>query len=117
MDWSDEQQLRFDDLREHDLAGTLTDAERYELAMLMTVLTEAADEALLPAITKLQREQEVLELRLQQRQSGNEELAKLLHQQERLTAESRQWLRDFDRRHAYIHKTYTQLTGEVLVGA
>jgi hypothetical protein len=85
--------------------------------MLTAILTEAADEALLPAITRLQREQEVLEVRLQQQQSGNEELAKLLHQQERLTAESRRWLRDFDRRHAYIHKTYTQLTGEVLVAA
>lgn len=117
MDWTDEQQSRFDNLREHDLSGSLTGEERQELDMLTTVLTEAADEALLPAITRLQREQETLEVRLQQRQSGNEELAKLLHQQERLTAESRRWLRDFDRRHAYIHKTYTQLTGEALVAA
>ncbi|MCP4424321.1 MAG: hypothetical protein GY803_07520 [Chloroflexi bacterium] len=117
MDWNDEQQSRFDDLRQRELAGTLDNAERQELDVLMTMLTEAADEALLPAVAKLQREQEILELRLRQRQDDNEELAKLLHQQEKLTAESRQWLHDFDRRHAYIHKTYTQLTGEVLTAS
>lgn len=114
MDWNDKQQSRFDDLRQHELAGTLNSAEQQELAVLRASLTEVADEALLPAIAKLQHEQEILESRLQQRQYENEELAKLLHQQEKLTAESRQWLRDFDRRHAHIHKTYTQLTGEVL---
>ena len=114
MDWNDEQQSRFDDLRQRELAGTLNSADRQELAALTAILTEAADEALLPAIAKLQHEQEILESRLQQRQYENEELAKLLHQQEKLTTESRQWLRDFDRRHAHIHKTYTQLTGEVL---
>jgi predicted nuclease with TOPRIM domain len=75
---------------------------------------QAADDALLPAITRLQQEQVELEARLHQRQHENEELAKLLHQQEQLTAESRQWLRDFDRRHAQIRETYTRLTGEVL---
>lgn len=117
MDWNDEQQSRFDDLREHELAGTLNSAERQELDTLTALLIDAADDALLPAITKLQHEQDVLNLRLQQRQHDNEELAKLLHQQEKLTTESREWLRDFDRRHASIHKAYTQLTGEVLVAA
>lgn len=117
MNWTDEQQSRFDDLREYELAGTLNDVDWQELDALTTLLTEAADEALLPALTRLQHDQEDLESRLQQRQYDNEELAKLLHQQEKLTAESRQWLRDFDRRHAYIHKAYTRLTGEVLVAA
>jgi predicted nuclease with TOPRIM domain len=83
----------------------------------MAMLTQAADEDLLPALTRLQREQTALETRLRQRQQENEELAKLLHQQEQLTAESRQWLRDFDRRHTLIREAYTRLTGEALTSA
>lgn len=114
MSWSDEKQARFDELRERELAGMLNTAEQQELQALTAVLTQVADDALLPAIAKLQREQTMLEARLQQRQHENEELAKLLYQQEQLTAESRQWLRDFDRRHAQIRETYTRLTGEML---
>lgn len=114
MNWSNEKQARFDDLRQRELAGTLSAADQQELESLTAMLTQAADEALLPAIERLQRELMELETRLQQRQYENEELAKLLHQQEQLTAESRQWLRDFDRRHAQIRESYTRLTGEVL---
>ena len=89
MDWTDEQQSRFDNLCEHELVGILTGVEQQELDMLMAVLIEAADEALLPAITRLQHEQGVLELRLQQRQCGNEELVKRLHQQVKMMAELR----------------------------
>ena len=114
MNWSDEKQARFDDLRQRELAGTLSAAEQQELEALTAMLTQAADDSLLPAITRLQREQAELEARLQQRQHENEELAKLLHQQEQLAADSRQWLRDFDRRQAQIRETYTRLTGEIL---
>lgn len=114
MNWSDEQQVRFDELRQQELAGTLNEAEIEELEALTALLTQEADEALLSPIDRLRNEQTVLETRLQQRQQENEELAKLMQQQEQLTAESRQWLRDFDRRHAQIRKTYTRLTGEVL---
>lgn len=114
MNWSDEKQERLDALRQRELAGTLSAVEQQELDTLTATLTQAADDALLPAISRLQREQAELEARLQQRQFENEELARLLHQQEQLTAESRQWLRDFDRRQAQIRETYTRLTGEVL---
>lgn len=114
MNWSDKQQARFDELRQQELAGTLNGAEIEELEALTALLTQEADDALLLAIDRLRNEQTVVETRLQQRQQENEELAKLMQQQEQLTAESRQWLRDFDRRHAQIRKTYTRLTGEVL---
>jgi hypothetical protein len=114
MNWSDEKQSRFDDLRQRELAGTLSAADRQELDALTALLTQAADISLLPAITRVQHEQAELEARLLKQQHENEELAMLLHQQEQLTAESRQWLRDFDRRHTQIRETYTRLTGEVL---
>lgn len=100
MNWSDEQQVRFDELSQQELAGTLNEAEIEELEALTALLTQEADDALLSAIDRLRNEQIVLETRLQQRQQENEELAKVMQQQEQLTAESRQWLRDFDRRRA-----------------
>jgi predicted nuclease with TOPRIM domain len=117
MHWSDKEQARFDELRQRELAGTLSTFEKQELDSLVAALTQAADEVLLPAVARLEHEISELETRLQDRQHENEELAKLLHQQEQLTAESRQWLRDFDRRHAQIRETYTRLTGEVLPSA
>ena len=114
MNWSDKQQARFDALREREKVGTITDSEKKELETLLATLTQAADEALVPAITNLQREQAKLEAMLSQQQQENEELAKLLHQQEQLISESHQWLRQFDTRQAQIRKRYTQLTGETL---
>jgi hypothetical protein len=80
MNWSDEKQDRFDALRQRELAGTLTTAERQELDTITATLRKAADDALLPAIARIEREQVELEARLQQRQHENEELAKLLNQ-------------------------------------
>lgn len=114
MSWTDEKQARFDKLRQRETAGTLTAPEQEELQSLMATLTKAADDALIPAIARLQKEQAELEAKLQQRQLENEALAQLLHQQEQLTTESRQWLRDFDRRQAQIREQYTRLTGEAL---
>ena len=114
MDWNDQQQSRFDELREQEMVGALTNAEQTELDGMMAVLIEEADEALVSAIGRLQQEQAELEAKLQKRQFENEELAKLLLQQEQLAAESRQWLVDFDRRHAQIRETYIRLTGELL---
>ena len=114
MDWNDEQQARFDDLRRRELAGTLTADEQAELAEIMAILE--ADEAryLGPVIARMKMEQATMQERLQKLQSDNEELAKLLHQQEQLALEARRWLSDFRQRHEHIRETYTQLTGEVL---
>lgn len=79
MNWSDEKQARFDELRQHELAGTLNEAELEELEALTVLLTQEADDALLPAIARLQCKQGQLEYQLQQRQDENEELAKRLH--------------------------------------
>ena len=114
MNWTSEKQARFDELRQRETIGSLTRLEQQELDSLMAALTQAADDALLPSIAKLQRANAELEARLQQRQYENEELAQLLHQQDQLTSESKQWLRDFDHRQAQIRERYTLLTGDTL---
>jgi cell division septum initiation protein DivIVA len=117
MNWSEEQQSRFDELRRRELAGALTAAEQVELDTLMKKLTETADAALSPAVTRLAQEQTTLQGKLQRHQEENEELAKLLHQQEQLINELRRWLADFDKRQRQIAQAYTRLTGDPLNAA
>ena len=50
MNWNNEQQARFDELRQQELAGTLNEAEIEELEDLTALLTQEADDALLSAI-------------------------------------------------------------------
>jgi len=114
MDWNDEIQERFDTLRERELAGALTNAEKQELLAFMNQLTQEADAALSGSIDQLDKTQIALEQQLQQRQQENEALALLLNQQQQLKTELRQWLVEFDQRQARIRETYTRLTGDVL---
>jgi hypothetical protein len=114
VDWNEKQQVRFDELRQRKVTGALTPSEQSELEAMVARLTQAADEALSPAIARLQIEQAELQERLQRQQHENQELAKLLHQQEQLVVETQRWLADFDRRHTQIREAYTRLTGDVL---
>jgi hypothetical protein len=114
MNWNDKTQARFDELRQRELAGSLTAAEQTELAELTDWLTKTADAALETAVARLEQEQSILQERLQRRQDENEELARLLRQQEQLVAESRRWLADFEKRHRQISQAYTRLTGDAL---
>ncbi|MBI3913912.1 MAG: hypothetical protein HY327_06970 [Chloroflexi bacterium] len=115
MNWNVEMQSRFDQLRAAELAGRLTPREESELTKLVAILE--ADEAhhLAPAITQMRAEQTALREQLHALQSENEELAKLLSQQEQLVADARRWLTQFQQRHLLILQAYTRLTGEVLV--
>lgn len=117
MDWNEEKQTRFDKLRQRQLTGTLTVDEQTELAEMAAMLEQEEARYLEPAIASLELEQAVTRERLQKLQADNEELAKLLHQQEQLAVEARRWLADFQQRHENIQAIYTQLTGEVLTVA
>ena len=68
MDWDEKQQARFDELRQRELTRSLTPAEQSELDTLIARLTQVADEALSPAVARLQVEQAELQERLQRRQ-------------------------------------------------
>lgn len=117
MDWNEEKQTRFDKLRQRQLTGTLTVDEQTELAEIVAMLEQEEARYLEPAIARLELEQVATRERLQKLQADNEEMAKLLHQQEQLAVEARRWLADFQQRHENIQAIYTQLTGEVLTVA
>jgi hypothetical protein len=86
MDWNNEQQKRFDDLRRRELVGMLTADEQAKLAEMTTLLEEEEAQYLGPAVARMELEQAVMQQNLQKLQADNEELAKLLHQQEQLEA-------------------------------
>lgn len=84
VDWNNEKQAWFDELRQRALIGTFTVDEQTELAEMVALIEQEEARYLSPAITRMTREQTALREHLQQLQADNEELAKLLHQQEQL---------------------------------
>ena len=114
MDWTTEQQTRFDALRTRELAGTLTDQEQLELDEFVAQLEAEEERYLAPAIAQMRAEQVALRTQLESLQTENEALGRLLAQQEQLAADTRHWLVQFEQRHLQIKQTYTRLTGSVL---
>ena len=53
MSWTKENQARLDHLRDRELAGTLTEPERVELAALMAEIEAGEVQALAPAMNRL----------------------------------------------------------------
>jgi len=109
MEWTEETQQRFDELRQRELAGPLGDVEQGELARLYAALE--ADEAryLGPTIERMGRAQQAADTELAARQTRNEELATLVQQQEQLIAEARAWLAQFERRRLLLQERYARL--------
>ena len=115
MNWTAEMQTRLDQLRASELGGTLTAEEEAELAKLVAMLEAEEAQRFAPAFTRLRAEQEALRERLRVLQTDNEELAKLLHQQEQLVADTQRWLAQFEQRHLLIQQAYAKITGEALI--
>lgn len=113
MTWDQSMQTRLDQLRLLELKGTLTDEERTELAKLVAALESDQVRYLAPAIERMCAEQEVLQRRLSNLQTENEELARLLNQQEQLVADARRWLAQFEQRHRQIQQAYARLSGQL----
>jgi hypothetical protein len=114
MNWNAQMQARFDQLRASELAGALTAEEEAELAKLVAMLESEEAQRLAPTFARVRTEQAVLQEKLKTLQTGNEELAKLLHQQEQLVADAQRWLAQFEQRHFLIQQAYTKITGEAL---
>lgn len=115
MNWNAEMQSRFDQLRASELAGTLTAEEEAELTKLIESLEAEEARQLAPVLTRRSAEQTALREKLLALQADNEDLAKLLHQQEQLVADTRRWLTQFEQRHLLIQQTYTRITGDTLL--
>lgn len=111
MSWMMDDQARLDLLRNKELAGTLTEPERVELATLMARVEAEEAQTLAPAMNELRAEVGQLAHELDIVQSDNEELARLLAQQQALAADTRHFLADFEQRRTSILDALARLVG------
>ena len=111
MSWTKDSQARLDRLRNKELAGTLTAPERGELEALMAQIEAEEAQALAPAMGRLRAEVGELEQELSALQSTNEELARLLAQQQALAADGRRFLAEFEQRRASILDALARFAG------
>ncbi|MEZ4299759.1 MAG: hypothetical protein R3B70_32720 [Polyangiaceae bacterium] len=114
MSWTTEDQARLNELRAKELAGSLTNAESGELAALMARVEAEEASVLAPAMERLRAEVSHLEGAVAHLQSDNEELARLLAQQQSLAADARHFLADLDRRRASIWDALARLGADPL---
>jgi hypothetical protein len=114
MKWTEEVQLRFNELRQKELAGTLNANEKDELATLFTVIDADEKRYLAGAIARMREEVALKQAQAEKLQQDNVALARIISQQEQLIADARRWLAEFEHRHKMIRQSYTQLTGEVV---
>lgn len=114
MDWNEEQQRRFDELRHREMIGPLDDAEQRELDSLRAQLEAAEAHDLQAALDQMQQAQEAGEAYLNEIQTRNEALATLVQQHEQLLSEAKAWLATFEQRRLVLQERYTNLTGEAL---
>ncbi len=102
MNWTKDNQTRLDGLRQKELAGTLAAPEQVELASLMAQVEADEARSLAPAMHRLRTEVGELEHEIGVVQGENEELARLLAQQEALAADARRFLAEVEQRRASI---------------
>ena len=84
VEWTKELEERFTKLRQNELTGTLNSTEEIELAELISLIERDESAQLAKAIVQMNVEQTTLRLRLQSLRTDNENLAKVLNQQEQL---------------------------------
>jgi SMC interacting uncharacterized protein involved in chromosome segregation len=111
MSWTKDSQARLDRLRHKELAGTLTEPEQVELAALMAQVEAEEAQVLAPAMKSLRAEVSEQERELGMLQGENEELARLLAQQQSLAADARRFLAEFDQRRAAILGALARFAG------
>jgi hypothetical protein len=112
MTWNDELERRLTDLRLRELSGALTEPEQKELDEMIQMLDLAEVQALTESIEQWQSERDQLQAQVRQVERDNDDLLRLLIQQEKLATDARRWLSEFERRHASLQDNYKRLVGE-----
>jgi hypothetical protein len=112
MEWNPKVEKRLTELRMKELAGTLTADEQTELNSMLMTLDLEESQMLAETTIRWQKEEALMRAKLQMLQADNEDLARLLAQQEKLAADARHWLKEFEQRHESIQNSYRRLVGE-----
>jgi flagellar hook-associated protein FlgK len=115
MSWTKETQATLDHLREKELAGALTPAEQAEVAALMAEVEAEEAQSLAPAMTRLRGDVDGLIQDVRGVELRNEELARLVAQQQQLAADARRFLAEFDQRRTSILDALARMGGDPLL--
>ena len=83
--WEEHKRRRFQELRQRDIEGELTEAERTELSGLIEEVEALEADTLRPAVERLRQEREDLEIQ-------NRSLENLVHRKEDLVIRLRRFL-------------------------
>jgi hypothetical protein len=110
MSWTKDNQARLDRLRAKELDGTLSGTEQAELAALMAQVEAEEAQVLAPAMNRLRGEMGEFD----DVQSENEEVARLLAQQQALAADARRFFAEFEQRRASILRGLARCAGGTL---
>lgn len=117
MSWTNDDQANLNLLRGKELAGTLTDVEERELAKLMARVEDEEAAALAPEMKRLRDDVAAMPDKIRQVEVENEELARLMAQQQALVADAAKFLGEFDRRRATILDGLARIAGGPLRAA
>jgi hypothetical protein len=112
MEWNSKAEKRLTELRLKELSGTLTSNEQTELDEMITALDLEESNTLAENTSRWLKEESLIRAKLQVLQDDNEDLARLLAQQEKLAADARHWRKEFEYRHESIQDSYRRLVGE-----
>ncbi len=117
MSWTNDDQANLNLLRGKELAGTLTDAEQGELGKLMARVEDEETAALAPEMKRLRDDVAAMPDKIREVEMENEELARLMAQQQALVADAGKFLGEFDRRRASILDGLARIAGGPLRAA
>ena len=112
MSWTSQDQARLDHLRDKELAGALAEPEAGELAALLATIEAEEAQVLAPAMARLRAEVEQTGHQLSAVQQENEELARLLSQQQSLAEDARRFLAELDQRQGSILDALARIAGD-----
>jgi len=115
--WDTAKQQQFNELRRHELEGTLTAEHRQVLDHLLQELEQEEWQRLRPALRRLHAEQKQLREACGRLRSQNVVLAVLLERQEDLLARGRAQLAELLSEHEVLKAEYEHVTGQPLAAS
>ena len=100
--WNSDKQTRLNALRERELSGTLTEAERAELSCLMNEVEQEEQAMLQPAFARLDKEIQRLNQKCIRAKKENATLASLLTQREHLLERAKKQIKQLLEEHQQL---------------
>lgn len=107
--WTDEQRQRYNDLREREHAGTLTDAERVELTTLMQQLNDREAAYLAPANERKAQEVAAMKVAVEQLEAQNRRLREYLHERQAFLARVKSLIADIHAEDRLVRERFSDV--------